>query len=167
MGDDEPIQHYVLVSQLGKQPGRRNHKSLALQLAAIDITAQGFGGGLVKLLLPSSEQQFVQLVKLVKRGYWYRLVRIRRTIRRDIREAAVADELLVNLLDLFLVEKKGSKYTTTAVVEEFSKWLGDKLARNDRRVKRLVSRGHYELPNRVSSDWWKKQINQNVKRLKK
>ncbi|MFM8466723.1 MAG: hypothetical protein ACKOAO_04080, partial [Oxalobacteraceae bacterium] len=89
MGEDEPLEHFVLLSQTGKQPGRLNHKSLALQLAAIDMTAQGIGGGLARLLLPSSDRQLEQIVKLLKRGYWYRSVKIRRTIRWDIRKAAV------------------------------------------------------------------------------
>lgn len=164
MVEDEPLHHYVLVGRTGKQPGRLNHKLLALQLAAIDMTAQGIGGGLARLLLPNSDEQFEKLVKLVKRGYWFRSVKIRRTMRGDIRKAAVTDDLLVVLRALFAAEKKVSKRAKSAFVEEFSKWIAEKIATQDPLVTRLVSQAHYDLPNKSKSDWWKKQLNQKVKK---
>ena len=164
MVEDEPLHHYVLVGQTGKQAGRRDHKSLALQLAAIDMNAQGIGGGLARLLLPSSNRQLEQIVKLLKRGYWYRSVKIRRTMRGDIRKAAVTDDLLAALGALFAAEKKGSKRAETAFVEQFSKWIAGKLATQDPLITRLVSQAHHDLPNKTKPDWWKKQINQKVKK---
>jgi len=164
MGEDEPLEHFVLLSQTGKQPGRLNHKSLALQLAAIDMTAQGIGGGLARLLSPSSDRQLEQIVKLLKRGYWYRSVKFRRTMRGDIRKAAVTDDLLAALGALFAAEKKGSKRAKSAFVEEFSKWIAEKIATQDPLITRLVGQAHYDLPNKTKPDWWKKQLNQKVKK---
>ncbi len=165
--ENESLEHYVLVSRTGKQPGRLNHKLLALQLTAIDMTAQGHGGGLGRLLLPSSDKQFEKLVKLVERGYWYRSVKIRKTMRGDIRKAAVTDELLAVLGAAFTAEKKGSKRAETAFVEEFSNWIANKLKQRDPQITKLVSKAHHDLPNKTRPDWWKKQLNQKVNKLKK
>ena len=164
MVENEPLHHYVLVGQIGKQAGRRDHKSLALQLAAIDMTVRGIGGGLASLLLPSANKRLEQLVKLLMRGYWYRSVKIRRTMRGDIRKAAVTDDLLVVLRALFAAEKKGSKRAKSAFVKEFSKWIAEKISTQDPLITRLVSQAHYDLPNKSKSDWWKKQLNQKVKK---
>jgi hypothetical protein len=163
---NEPRQHYVLVGPAGKQPGRRTHKSLAIQLAAIDMTMQGFGGGLAKLLLPSSDKQFEQLLKLVKRGYWHRRVKVRRTMRGEVRNAAVRDNLLADLEALFIAEKFGGKRVRKVCVNEFCKWIAGKLAEGDPEITRRVSQEHFELPNRTQPDWWKKQKNQQLKNKK-
>lgn len=167
MAKDEPLNHYVLVGPAGKQPGRRRQKLLAAQLAAIVMHQKEMGGGLVNALMPRSNEELERLVKLQEKGYCYREVKFRKTIRSDVRNAAVADDLLVGLLRYFSSEKQGSRRAQTAFVKEFSNWIADKLTKRDPTITRLIERAHYDLPNRKSPDWWKKQINQNVKKLKK
>lgn len=160
---DEPSMHYVLVGPKGKQAGLRSQKSLAIQLAAFNMVAQGHGGALASLLLPKSDLEFQRLAKLVRKGYWYKLVKVRKTIRQDIRDAAISDYLLLTLATRFELEMKSNKRAMSAVLQHFSIWICSKLSKQDPEITKLVEQAHYDMPNRTSPDWWEKQINQKIK----
>jgi hypothetical protein len=167
MSESLPAEHYVLLGPKGKQAGRSGQKSLAQRLAALEMTANGHGRGLPSLLIPKTDRDIQSLFSLVSKGYWYRIVKSRATIRKPMRLAARNHELLRSLTFIFLREHGSKKRVTSALVEKLAEWICESLRCGDPEVTRLVSKAHHDLLNRTSKDWWKKQINQGLKKIKK
>jgi hypothetical protein len=167
MTNQENLQHYVLVGPQGKQAGRRDQKSLAIRLAAIEMTALGKGAGLASLLIPKTNSDFKKFLDLVAKGYWFKTVKRRTTIRRSVRFAAQSDKLLMPLIERFQADQGHKRRTRSAPMRSFAEWLCKKLLERDHEIIRLLRSVHPELPERTKVDWWKKQKNQGVKKLKK
>ena len=69
--------------------------------------------------------------------------------------------LLVALAEEFAIEKGCSRRAMTAFHREFSNWICKNLADDKaNKVKAIVSKAHFDLPNRKKPDWWRKQIAQ-------
>jgi hypothetical protein len=157
--------HHVLVGPRGKRAGLRLGNTIALQMLAIELCATGRGGGIVALLLPNTPKEWNYVFSLTAKGYSYKEVQPRRTIRSEIREAAVSDNLIVQLAILFEKDKGWSKKAISAVNREFSIWVTQNLRELPRnKVKIVIEKSHPELLNRTSIDWWKKQLNQRLRK---
>lgn len=157
--------HHVLVGPKGKQAGLTLGKKIALQMAAIELSAQGRGGGVVTLLLPISPKDWERVLSLTAKGYTFKEVISRQTIRSAIRRVAVSDNLIVQLAPLFEQDKGKSKRAMAAINREFAVWITGKLKDvSPNKVKTIVGNAHPDLLNRTSPDWWKKQLNQRVRK---
>lgn len=157
--------HHILVGPKGKQAGLRLGNRIALQMLAIQLCATGHGAGIVALLLPKTPNEWDRVFSLTAKGYSYKEVHPRRTIRSEIRDAAVSDNLIVQLAVLFEKDKGWSKKAISAVNREFAIWVTQKLRElPPNKVKTVVGKSHPELLNRTSSDWWKKQLNQRLRK---
>jgi hypothetical protein len=152
--------HYVLIGPSGKQAGRRDQKKLALQLAALQMTVCGQGGGIVTGLLPKTQRETEQLAELTSRGYTCKKVPVRKTILRSVRQAVMSDQLIAQIAVRFEHEKGHSKHAISAVNREFSLWICEKLVDPKmNEIKKILQKEDDELLNRLSPDWWKKQLN--------
>lgn len=159
--------HYVLIGPKGKQAGRRDQKKLALQLVALHLTVCGQGGGIVNGLLPKTEKERVRLTELTSRGYTFKQVSTRKTFLRSVRQAVMSDQLIAQLAVRFEHENGRSKRAISAVNKEFSFWVCEKLADPKiNEIKKILRKENAELLNRLSPDWWKKQLNRRKKSKK-
>lgn len=159
--------HFVLIGPAGKQAGRLDQRDLALQIAAVEKTEEGHGGGVIALLLPKTKKQLTEIVKLRYRGYFVKEVKTRSSIRSEVREAAAEVSLIAQLANQFHDEKHNSPRAMRAPVKEFSLWMSKKIKEKDPCIVKLLSRSHPELLNRVGTDWWKVQIKLRRKKIKK
>lgn len=159
------LKHLVLTGPEGEQPGRPDHKDIALQFLAIKKTRAGFGGGIVNLLIPKTTKQWKTVEKLRSRGYFYKAVNARPSIREEVRNAAVNDGLITELAYLFVIENQNSRRAMSAPVREFAVWIVKKIGERDPNIVQLF-RSQPELLNRLSVDWWKLRISCVRKRKK-
>lgn len=158
---------WVLLGPDGKQAGRRDQRKLAAQIAAIYITAKGYGGGIISALLPKTDAEWDQLEELLARGYSIKKVQPRQSPAKDVRDAVMSDHLMAQLAVRFERDKGKSPKAMHAVNREFSVWISDKLSdTNSNDVKKIVEAAHPELANRTKPDWWKKQLNQRINKKK-
>lgn len=160
--------HWVLIGPQGKQAGLKNQHEIALQLAAIYLSASGLGGGIIEALLPKTEKELDHLEKLTDRGYTIKKVAPRSNLAQEVRDAVMSDTLIAQLAVRFEREKGNNREAMHAVNRSFPVWVCEKLmAKEQNDVKTLIEKAHPELANRTSHDWWKKQLNQRVKKIKK
>ena len=165
MSTKNKLKHYVLIGPSGKQAGRKYQHKIALQLATIDLTKKGRGGGIINGLLPKTAKEKMTLDALTSRGYTAREVDKRNTYLREVREAVKSDLLIAQLAVRYELERGGSRQATAAVIKDFSVWICKKFldqGLND--IKKIASAAHPELLNMTKPDWWKKQLNQRVKK---
>lgn len=165
MTNKSGFKYFVLIGPSGKQAGRKDQHKIALQLTAINLTKNGMGGGIVNGLLPRSAREKRVLTGLTSRGYKVKEVTKRSSFWRGIRDSVLNDALVVKLAVCYEKERGTSRRAMSSVNRDFSRWLGQKLSDptpND--IKRIVAFAHPELLNMIRPDWWKKQINQRVKR---
>ena len=156
---------FVLIGPGGRQAGRTDQHKIARQLAAIKLTKKGRGGGIVSLLLPKSSREKRVLRDLVSRGYKVKEILTRNSYRKDVREAIRNDDLIAQLAVHYELERGNSNLATPAVIPDFSEWLCQKLSdTSSNEIKRIVGLAHDELLNMTQPDWWKKQLNQRVRR---
>jgi hypothetical protein len=159
------FKYFVLVGPSGKQAGRKDQHKIALQLAAIELTERGEGGGIVNGLLPRSARDKRVLNGLVSRGYKAKKVTKRTSFRKDAREAIMNDLLITQLLVRYEIDRGHSRRAMSAVKQDFSGWICQKIQdQNFNEIKRIVGVAHPELLNMTRPDWWEKQLNQRVKR---
>lgn len=162
------LPHWVLIGPKGKQAGHKNRHNIASQIAAIYLSASGSGGGIIEALLPKTEKELEYLEKLIDRGYTIKKVTPRNNYTQEVRDAVMSDTLIAQLAVRFEREKGNNREAMHAVNRSFSEWVCEKLsAKEQNDVKTLIEKAHPELANRTSPDWWKKQLNQRVKKLKK
>lgn len=159
------LKHFVLVGPSGKQSGRKDQHNIALQLAAIELTQKGNGGGIISGLLPRTSKNIKILNTLIAKGYEARAVKKRFTFRSEVRDATKSDSLIAQLAVLYQQERGKNKRAMAAPMRDFSAWVCSQLLDpGQNTIKRLVGEAHPELPNMVKPDWWKKQLNQRVKK---
>ncbi len=165
---NDRLEHWVLIGPQGKQAGLKDQKLIAMKLAAVYMSAIGSSQGIIQLLLPKTEEEIDRLIELTDRGYTIKKVQSRQTINKKIRDAVLSDTLMVSLAVRFEREKGKSPRAMGAVNKEFSIWICNKLKdQKSNPIKDLVEKTNDELLNRTKEDWWKKQLNQRVKNLKK
>lgn len=165
MTNKSGFEYFVLTGPGGKQAGRKDQHKLALQLTAINLTKNGMGGGIVNGLLPRSAREKRVLHGLASRGYKVKQVIKRARFWKGVRDSVMNDDLFVQLAVRYEKERGNSRRAMSSVNRDFSRWMCQKLSDptpND--IKRIVAFAHPELLNMIRPDWWKKQINQRVKR---
>jgi hypothetical protein len=157
--------HLVLVGPKGRRAGLEGGWKVALQMAALESHAKQPLKGIASLLIPRTQKEKKRITNLIARGYSFKEVSRRETIRKSIRKAAISDSLVAQLLN-FYWEETGLKHRyRSALKREFTLWVTKKLSElGPNRVKSVVGRAHTELLNRTSSDWWKKQLNQRLRK---
>jgi hypothetical protein len=156
---------FVLIGPCGKQAGRTDQREIARQIAAIELTKKGRGGGILSLLLPKSPREKRILRDLVSRGYKVKKILTRTSYRKDVRQAIRNDEIIAQLAVHYDLERRNSTEATSAVIPDFSEWVCQKLSdTSPNEIKRIVGSAHDELLNMKQSDWWKKQLKQRVRR---
>jgi hypothetical protein len=161
----EKAKHFVLIGPKGKQAGRQDQKNIALQFAAIKMTRDRFGGGIINLLLPKTKKQWETIEKLQSRGYSFEEVTTRSSIREQVRDAAINDRLYIALGCEFLIEKRNSQRAASAPVREFTAWITKKIKEQDPSIVRLFT-SQPELLNRRKAGWWQVQTRPIRKRKK-
>lgn len=157
--------HFVLIGPKGKQAGRRDQKDIALQFAAIKKTRAGFGGGIINLLLPKTIKQWQTVERLQSKGYFFKEVNTRSSIREHVRDAAINDHLYAALVYAFLDEKGNSPRAMRAPVRELTAWITKKIREQDPIIVQLF-KSQPELLNRFKVDWWQVQTRPIRKRKK-
>jgi hypothetical protein len=166
MNDDSG--HWVLLGPKRKQAGLRDQKLIAIKIEAKRIAAESGSQGIIQFLLPKTGSESERLKKLTDRGYTIKKVIPRRNLNKEVREAVMSDALMLQLAVFFAREKGKSFRAMQAVNRGFARWICNKLKDLEpNHIKDIVGKAHQELLNRTSEDWWKKQINQRVKKLKK
>ena len=164
MTNKSGFQYFVLVGPGGKQAGRKDQHKIALQLAAVELTKKGLGGGIISGLLPRSAREKRVLKGLVRRGYKVKEVTKRSTFRGDVRDAVLNDVMVAQLAVRYELARGHSRRAMSAVNQDFSKWVCEKLSEpNPNEIKRIVGAANPELLNMTRPDWWKKQLTQRVK----
>lgn len=162
------IGHWVLLGPKGKQPGLKGRHKIALQFAALFLSATGRGGGIINALLPKTIKELDYLEELIDRGYTIKRVKPRTNLSQEVREAVMSDKLIAQLAVRFEREMGSNRRAMHAVNRSFSEWVCGKLSAKEKNdVKTLIENAHPELANRTSEDWWKKQLNQRANKLKK
>lgn len=162
------LMHWVLVGPKGRQAGRRDQRKIANQIAAIQITESGRGGGIISALLPRTTQESDRIEKLIRRGYTTRSVLVRKNRSKVIREAVMDDALIVKLAIYFENEKGHSPRAMKAVIREFSNWVCSKLkGTNLNNVRKLIEARYPDLADRTSPHWWRTQLSVRAKKIKK
>ncbi|MCE2831311.1 MAG: hypothetical protein LW709_04460 [Oxalobacteraceae bacterium] len=159
------FKYFVLVGPSGKQAGRKDQHKIALQLVAIELTKNGEGGGIIDGLLPRSAREKRVLKGLVSRGYKVKKVKKRITFRKDVRDAVLNDVLVAQLAVRYELVRGYSRRAMSAVNQDFSNWICGQLTDpKPNEIRGIVGAVHPELLNMTRPDWWKKQLNQRVKR---
>ena len=159
MGTKNNLKHYVLVGPSGKQAGRKDQHKIALQLAAVDLTKKGRGGGIINGLLPRTSKDKKKLDYLTSKGYTAKEVKKRKTFRRDVRDAINSHVLIAQLAVRYEQERSSNRQAMAAVIRDFSGWICRKLLDpGPNAIKRIVGAAHPELLNMTKPDWWKKGI---------
>jgi hypothetical protein len=161
----QKVKQFVLIGPAGKQAGRTDQRDLALQIAAIQKTETGHGGGIIGLLLPKTKRQWSAIAKLRSKGYFAKEVKIRNSIRSKAREIVTDDDLLSKLANHFHDEKSNSPRAKVAIVREFSIWVSEKIRHCDPNIVKLLSASQLQFLSGLGADWWKVQI--KLRRRKK
>jgi hypothetical protein len=165
MSTKSGFKYFVLIGPGGKRAGRKDQYKIALQLKAVELTKKGEGGGIITGLLPISPREKRVLRNLISRGYKVKEISKRTSFRKDVREAILNDRLVAPLAVLYEQERGNSRLAMSAVIRDFSHWVCQKLLdTKSNQIKRIVGLAHPELLNMTRPDWWKKQLNQRVKR---
>ncbi len=156
---------FVLIGPGGRQAGRPDHRKIAYQITAIELTKKGRGGGIVSHLLPKSPREKRVLKNLVSRGYKAKEILTRISYRKDVREVIRNDDIIAQLAVRYEFERGNRIEESSAVIPDFSEWLCQKLSdTSPNEIKRIVGAAHDELLNMKRPDWWKKQLNHRVRR---
>jgi hypothetical protein len=145
------IEGYVMKLN-GKVVSDRKLQLRAFRWAAVDLTRQGLGGGIVVLLLPRSDEQLKQLAKDRSR-YTLDRVRKRQGGRREaLRLQALSPVLLRRLRDISPAQPNWKK-------KQFVDWLVSEIKIKGSAARNvIVSEAPGLLKEMRSYGWWYRLI---------